>query len=316
VPTPQAQSSIKLLAPVLRPGDAVGIIAPASFVDATKLRAGVQALKDAGYKVEFDSGIESRSLFFAGEDHRRADEFHAMFSRPEIKAIVCARGGYGSNHLLPRLDLSLIRKHPKILIGYSDITSLLTYIHDATGLITFHGPMAAIDFAEDAVEWDSWHSALEGKAEWIFKSSAHAVHPGEAEGVLYGGCLSMLAASIGTPFECRTEGKLLYVEDVNVKPYQLDRMLVQMRFAGKLEGIKGILFGEMPGCVQPGDDSYTLEQVIGAALGDLRIPIGIGFSSGHVNGKNVTLPIGVRARLQVGMTVELKILERATVSEG
>lgn len=298
----------------MRPGDAIGIIAPASFIDPIKLRTGVQALKDAGYKVEVDSGIESRSLFYAGEDRRRADELHAMFSRSEIKAIVCARGGYGSNHLLPHLDLELIRNNPKILIGYSDITSLLTYIHDATGMVTFHGPMAAKDFADDAVEWNSWHSALESKAEWKLESSARPLLPGEVEGALYGGCLSMLAASIGTPYECRTEGKLLYLEDVNVKPYQLDRMLVQMRFAGKLEGVKGVLFGEMPGCVQPGDDSYTLDQVIEAALGDFGIPIAIGFSSGHVKGKNVTLPVGVRARLQIGTTVALEILERATVS--
>jgi len=314
VPTSQAQSSVKLLAPALRPGDAVGIIAPASFIDPIKLRAGVQALKDAGYRVEFEAGIESRRLFFAGDDRRRADEFHAMFSRSEIKAILCARGGYGSNHLLPHLDLALIGKHPKILIGYSDITSLLTYIHDATGLVTFHGPMAAKDFAEDAVEWSSWQSALEGNAKWMLESSARSLCPGEAEGALYGGCLSMLVASVGTPYECRTEGKLLYLEDVNVKPYQLDRMLVQMRFAGKLDGIKGILFGEMPGCVQPGDDSYTLDQVIEAALEDLGIPIAVGFSSGHVKGRNITLPIGVPARLRVGTTVTLEISERATVS--
>ena len=312
MPTPHSQTISKVIPPALKTGDTVGIVAPASYVDRARLAAGIKALEGAGYKVELDNEIGAQHMFFAGTNQRRLAEFHSMFERSHVRAIVCARGGYGSNHLLPELDLSLIKKHPKILVGYSDVTSLLTYIYDAIGLVTFHGPMVASDFDHDAAEWNSWQAALEGQSNWKISGQARPLRRGSATGELYGGCLSLLAASIGTPYECRSEGKLLFMEDINAKPYQIDRMLMQMRLAGKFEGVRGILFGEMPGCVQPGSQPYTLDEVLLAALSDLHVPIAIGFSSGHVSGKNITLPFGIDARLDVGSSVGLEILEKAT----
>jgi muramoyltetrapeptide carboxypeptidase len=237
-----------------------------------------------------------------------------MFERDDIRAIVCARGGYGSNYLLNALDLGKIAAHPKIFVGYSDLTSLLTHFADAAHLVTFHGPMVTKDFAEgDGVDLISWTAALSGLAEWEIGagSGARGLAAGEAEGVLYGGCLSILVASLGTPYEIRTEGTILFLEDVAAKPFQIDRMLMQLKLAGKLKGVRGIVFGEMQDCRQSADQDYTLEEVVLRVAGDLGIPIAFGLRSGHVSRANITLPIGVRVRLEVGGEVRLRFLESA-----
>jgi muramoyltetrapeptide carboxypeptidase len=229
-----------------------------------------------------------------------------------VRAILCARGGYGSNYLLPLIDLDVIRRNPKPLIGYSDLTSLLTWISDETGLVTFHGPMAAKDFAHaDGVDLESWFASLEGSTGWSL-DQARTLVSGEGEGILYGGCLSILVASLGTPYEIQTGGTVLFLEDVGAKPYQVDRMLMQLKLAGKFDGVQGIVFGEMQDCVQPGGQTYTLEDVIVRVVGNLGVPIAFGLPSGHVRTRNVTLPFGVSARLQATAdSATLTILETA-----
>ncbi len=301
----------------LKPGDRVGIVAPASNVDEPHLKAGLATLKRMGYVPVHAPGLVDKDLYFAGSIQRRVRELHKMFERDEIRAVICARGGYGANYLLPRLDLDLIRRNPKILVGYSDVTCLLTYLHDATGLPTFHGPMAAKDFAENnppGVDETTWGAALGGESEWLLdrNSGLASLVTGEGEAVLYGGCLSILVASIGTPYEAKTEYKLLFLEDVAAKPYQIDRMLMQMKLAGKLNGVKGIVFGEMLGCVQSPDQSYTLQEVVLRVLEDLKIPVAYGLRSGHVSRENITLPFGVRARLTVEQNdTRLEIMDAA-----
>jgi len=239
-----------------------------------------------------------------------------------VRAIVCARGGYGANYLLEELDLEKIKAHPKIFVGYSDLTTLLTYFSDGTGLITFHGPMVAKDWVhdDDGVDLISWQAALAGTAAWEpalgAGSGAKGLVEGTAEGILYGGCLSILVASLGTPYEIRTEGTILFLEDVAAKPFQIDRMLMQLKLAGKLDGVQGIVFGEMRDCVQTANQGYTLEEVVLRVVGDLGVPVAYGVRSGHVTAGNITLPIGVRAGLTVrDGQVRLKILEAAvTVS--
>jgi muramoyltetrapeptide carboxypeptidase len=238
-----------------------------------------------------------------------------MFERNDVQAIVCARGGYGSNYLLNVLDLKKIAAHPKIFVGYSDLTSLLTRFSDAGNLVTFHGPMVTKDFAgDDGVDIASWTAALGGDSEWEIgaDSGARPMIEGQAEGLLYGGCLSILVASLGTPYEIRTDGAILFLEDVNAKPFQIDRMLMQLKLAGKLNGVRGIVFGEMLDCRQSPDQDYTLEEVVMRLVGDLEVPMAFGLRSGHVSRSNVTLPIGVRARLEVGTEVKLRFLESAT----
>jgi muramoyltetrapeptide carboxypeptidase len=300
----------------LRPGDKVGIVAPASNVNREQLEAGCDGLRRAGYEPFYFESILDRDLYFAGSVERRSRELEDMFARDDIRAIICARGGYGANYLPLALDPKKIVSHPKILVGYSDITTLVCCMADSANFVTFHGPMVAKDFAvADGVDMDSWQNALGGAAEWRIAegSGARPLVPGQAEGILYGGCLSMLVASLGTQHEIRTAGTILFIEDVAAKPYQIDRMLMQLKLAGKLKDVRGIVFGEMIDCRQSPDQDYTLEEVILRIVEDLRIPVAFGLRSGHVSRANITLPIGVRARLTIEDTVELRILETATV---
>ena len=301
--------------PALRPGDTIGIAAPASNLKQDDLDAGCAALERAGYRTIYLYSIFDRDLYFAGSVERRARELEEMFVRADVRAIVCARGGYGANYLLQNLDLDKIQSHPKIFVGYSDLTTLLTYFADSAGFVTFQGPMVAKDFARaDGVDLLSWEHALHGLTEWALPpdSEVKPLVEGSADGILYGGCLSMLVASLGTPYEIRPAGTILFIEDVATKPYQIDRMLMQLKLAGKLADVHGIVFGEMLDCLQTKDQVYTLEEVILRVVDDLGVPVAYGLCSGHVSQQNITLPIGVRARLNVSGKVELKILEAAT----
>jgi muramoyltetrapeptide carboxypeptidase len=306
--------------PALRAGDTVGIVAPASNLNRQMLEAGREALRALGYKPFYFDSILERDLYFAGSLDRRLHELEEMFVREDIRAIVCARGGYGSNYLLEKLDLEKFVAHPKIFVGYSDLTTLSTWLTDSANFVTFHGPMVIRDFAQkDGVDLASWKSALGGSSEWALSaevlSAAKPLVEGSAEGVFYGGCLSMLAASLGTRYEIRTEGTILFIEDVATKPYQIDRMLMQLKLAGKLDKVRGMVFGEMLFCLQSKDQDYTLEEVIQRVVGDLGVPVTYGLRSGHVSRQNVTLPIGVRASLRVDSTsVDLRFLEAATAA--
>ena len=303
--------------PALLPGDTVGIVAPASNVDRNALAAGCATLQRLGYTPYYLNSIFERDLYFAGTIERRIEELEHMFANPEVRAIVCARGGYGANYLLPHLNAEKILANPKPFIGYSDNTCLLTWLADH-GLVTFHGPMVTKDFAiDDGVDLEAWTRVLGAAAEYERTFRADEVEPlvaGSAEGILYGGCLSLLVASIGTEYECRTEGTILFLEDVSEKPYRVDRMLRQLLLAGKFEGVRGVIFGEMLDCAQPAGQDYTLQEVIRRVLGELKIPIAFGLSSGHVRGANRVLPFGVRATLEVGETVRLRT--DAAVSQG
>ncbi|MBI1741261.1 MAG: LD-carboxypeptidase [Candidatus Koribacter versatilis] len=298
-------------------GDKVGIVAPASNIKRELLERGCAALRRLGYEPFYFDSILERDLYFAGSVERRTRELEEMFGREDVRAIICARGGYGSNYLPLVLDPKKIVPHPKILVGYSDITTLVCCVADSANFVTFHGPMVTKDFAvEDGVDLASWTAAVGGAAEWEIgaDSGALALAEGVAEGVLYGGCLSMMVASLGTKHEIRTEGTILFVEDVAAKPFQIDRMLMQLKLAGKLDGVRGIVFGEMLDCRQSADQDYTLEEVVMRVVGDLKVPVAFGLRSGHVSRANITLPIGVRARLEVGGEVTLRILESATRS--
>ena len=308
--------------PALRAGDTVGIVAPASNIKRELLDEGCEALRRMGYKPLYFDSILDKDLYFAGSVERRARELESMFERPDVRAIVCTRGGYGANYLLNALDPQKIIGNPKIFVGYSDITTLMTCFTDSAGLVTFHGPMVTKDFArENGVDLVSWEAALTGLSQWELDlgagSGVKGLMEGEAEGVLYGGCLSMLAASLGTPHEIRTAGTILFIEDVATKPYQIDRMLMQLKLAGKFNELRGLIFGEMLDCFQTVDQEYTLEEVILRIVGDMGVPVAFGLRSGHVSRRNVTLPMGVRAALKVSRgVVSLRILEAATLAGG
>ncbi|MGA8211948.1 MAG: LD-carboxypeptidase [Candidatus Sulfotelmatobacter sp.] len=308
--------------PALRPGDTVGIVAPASNVKRGDLEAGCDGLRRAGYRPTYSDSILEQDLYFAGSVERRARELEEMFERGDVRAIICARGGYGANYMLEALDLEKIKAHPKIFVGYSDVTTLLTYFSDAAGLVTFHGPMVAKDWLhQDGVDLASWQAALAGTTAWEpnldARSGVSGLVEGAAEGILYGGCLSILVASLGTPYEIKTEGTILFLEDLAAKPFQIDRMLMQLKLARKLEGVRGIVFGEMRDCVQAANQGYRLEEAVQRIVKELGVPVAYGVPSGHVTARNITLPIGVRASLTVrGRQVRLKILEAAVTAAG
>jgi muramoyltetrapeptide carboxypeptidase len=313
---PSSKSS-RIKPRALRAGDLIGIVAPASNIKRESLDAGCEALARLGYRTVYSESIFDGDLYFAGSIERRVRELEEMFERDDVRAIVAARGGYGANYLLPALDLDKIKTHPKIFVGYSDLTALLTYFFDAAGLITFHGPMAAKDWSHaDGVDLASWQAALAGEHPWELSfgadSGVSALIEGEAHGILYGGCLSILTASLGTRYEIQTEGTILFLEDVAARPYQIDRMLMQLKLAGKFQCVRGIVFGEMLDCRQTASQGYTLEEVVLRIVGDLEIPVAYGVRSGHVTSANITLPVGVEASLSVsGSSASLKMLEGA-----
>lgn len=303
--------------PALRAGDTIGIVAPASNVNRADFETGCAALRGAGYKVVYEDAIFERDIYFAGSIARRARELETTFTRDDIRAIICARGGYGSNYLLREIDIEKIRANPKIFVGYSDITSLSTHFLDALGLTAFHGPMVAKDwYHADGVDISSWQSAVSGVTAWDVPLNAGvtSIVDGEAQGVLYGGCLSILVASLGTPYEIKIDGTILFLEDVAAKPFQIDRMLMQLKLGGFLKNVRGIVFGDMLDCVQSPTQDYTLHDVIRRVVGDLEIPVAFGVRSGHVTSGNITLPFGVRASLSAqGQNVSLRILESSVI---
>lgn len=299
----------------LRPGDKIGILAPASSFNREAFERGCNRLREMGYEPVFSPEIFARDLYFAGSAERRLTELKSLLVRDDIASLICVRGGYGANYLLDKLDFNLFAQRPKIFLGCSDVTSLLTAITDRTGLVTFHGPMIAKDIADGSFDSSSWNNALQGAQSWeIAATGVEVLRPGQAQGTLYGGCLSMLAASLGTPFEIETEGTILFIEDIGEKPFRIDRMLMQLHLAGKLKRVRGFVFGEMLDCRPPAGETYTLQQVILRVLRDYEVPVIYGLKSGHVSSNNITLPLAVKAELTASSEgVALKILEAATI---
>ncbi len=300
--------------PKVRDGAGISVIAPASFALPERVERGLAALHALGYRPKLDEhALERGPLYFAGSTEQRLAGLHAAFADESTSAVMCLRGGYGSNYLLEGLDLKLIGAHPKPLFAYSDLTGVQLRLLDELGLPAFHGPMAAADFyLEDGVHEESFRAALAGERYSVDAAEGlRALKPGQARGRLYGGCLSIMVSLLGTVWEPRTEETLLFLEDTAVKPFQIDRMLWQLRRAGKLEGVRGIVFGEMLDCISPGAEPELVEEAILSALAGFEGPIAIGLRSGHVSRQNVTLTFGVEAELTVGDETRLEMLEAA-----
>ncbi len=301
----------------LRAGDVIGVAAPAGPVAEERLARGVAELEALGFGVVVGEGVLARRGFTAGSAEARLRQLHALLASPEVRAVVCARGGAGTAHLLPRLDRALLQADPKPVLGYSDVTALHLLL-DRLGITSLHGPMVGWELADGAPSYDAaslWHG-LTGEGE-PWQSAAGDLVPlrsGAAEGVLRGGCLSLLAASVGTAWALETkEPSILFVEDVDERPYRVDRMLRQLRLSGALAGVCGVVLGEMRGCQAGPEEGYTLDEVVIEALADLAVPIAAGLPSGHASRPNVTLPFGVRARLECGDGEARLVVEEAAV---
>jgi len=301
--------------PAVAPGARFAVVSLASSARSDRITRGTEVLRSLGYEVvAAEHAFGKHPPYFSGSVEDRLADLHNAFADPAVAAIICTRGGYGSNYLLDGLDLDLIRSHPKPLFAYSDATAIQTWILDQTRLVAFHGPMVAADFSLDqGVHLDSFRAAINGGLVRVGKEQGlRVLRPGTARGILYGGCLSLLTASLGARFAPNTEGKLLFIEDVGAKPYQIDRMLRQMIVAGKFEGARGFIFGEMLECGSRGADPDLLQQVILRLLEPFNVPIAIGLRSGHVSGGNVTLPFGIEAELLLdGDQPLLHCLDRA-----
>jgi muramoyltetrapeptide carboxypeptidase len=306
---PSASRPFLPLAPIHK-GEGISVISPASFASPERVNRGLDRLRALGYAPRPGTHTQTRGpLFFAGTPAERLVDLHTAFADPDTGIVACVRGGYGSNYLLPGLDIGLIRDHPKPFFAYSDLTGIQLRLLDQLGLPAFHGPMVAADFSlEDGVHLASFQSALAGQPYCVGASEGlRSLKPGTAHGTLYGGCLSILVSLLGTPWEPSTENKLLFLEDIGAKPYQVDRMLWQLREAGKFEGLRGLVFGEMVDCASPGAAPELLEQAILSAFHDFDGPIAIGLRSGHVSHQNVTLTFGYEAQLTVAADAVLQL---------
>jgi len=285
----------------LREGNTIGIIAPASNVDREAFLRGVAALEQLNYRVRYSDQVFLQQHYFAGAHELRAAELMQMFADPQIDAIFCARGGYGCHHLLQRLDPDVLQANPKIFLGHSDVTVLLQYLENQCQMVSFHGPMVAREFAlgEPYYNRQNFLGCVADVAggQQVTASALETLRAGSAHGRLTGGCLSLLTATLGTPWEIQTDGKILFLEDVNAKPYQVDRMLMHLKLAGKLDKVRGIVFGVMLNCKQSDTQGYSLQEIVLKTLEEYSFPILYGLPSGHTESGSLTLPFGVDATL-------------------
>ena len=304
---------------LLRPGDRVAVVAPASTFARETFDAGIRELRALGFDPVYDDSVFARHSYLAGEAAVRAEALRRAWTDEATRAIIAVRGGYGSMQLLPLLDEAEMRRTPKAFIAYSDNTSLLAWLTTRCGIVSFHGPMLEGRLAggERAYDRDTFSRVLmhAEPAGPITHPSLDVIHPGEVSGTLVGGTLTQLVASLGTPYAFDPpRGHLLFVEEVGERPYRIDRMLTQLRFAGLLARVAGIVFGELPRCDEPGDGGPRAVDVVRDVLADFPGPILFGLPSGHTAGACMTLPFGVRARIVTSPQPALVIEEAAVTA--
>lgn len=277
----------------LKPGDCIGIVAPASPFEESAFHVGIGILESMGFRVRFPEGIFVRSGYLAGSDADRAAQVNAAFQDSDIQAIVCARGGYGSLQILPNLDYEAIRRHPKLVMGFSDITALLCALYHRSGLVSCHGPVVTSLKNADPKTLESVFRMLTlNELPEIELVSGTVLSPGKASGPVICGNLTTLCHLIGTPFQPKLNGHILIVEDTGEKPYRIDRMLTQMKFAGVFEGLCGLGIGSFENC----GETDELFEIIVRIFNPIHIPILAGFEIGHVPG-NIAVPFGFQAVL-------------------
>ena len=300
----------------LRPGDRIAIVAPASPFARDQFDAGLAELRQLGLHPVHSDAIFARDEYLAGTAQLRAEDLQVAWADRDVAAIVAARGGYGSVQLLPRLDSHLFRSHPKAFIAYSDNTSLLTWLVDTCGIVSFHGPMVEGRLACGSAGYDRdtfWRCL--GRAEPAGEITAPGLEilvPGEASGMLTGGTLTQLVASLGTPFAFDPpHGCVLFLDEVGERPYRIDRMLTQLRLSGLLARAAAVVCNEMPRCEEPGG-TLRARDVVSSLLRDFPGPVLFGLPSGHTDAATLTIPFGVRARV-VATTHPALVIEEAAV---
>lgn len=324
----RAETPPVLRAPALRPGDTVAVVAPAGPLDRSRIERARTRLQQMDLKLRIPPNLYRRRGYLAGDDAERAEEFMAAWRDPAVKAILPGAGGYGCTRMLDQLDYEFIRTHPKILLGYSDITALHLAIQRKTGLITFHGPLLGYGlgspenltiFSADSLwrtllaesYFDPTGEPFEPGYTYDIPSTAGTLHvlaSGTARGRLTGGNLSLISALMGTPYEIETDGRILFIEDVNEDPYRIDRYLSQLRLAGKLDHVSGVILGIFNGCGSgKAADGLTIDEVFRDYFTDLGVPVITNFPAGHTR-QNATLPLNALVEIDAAAR-EVRVLE-------
>jgi muramoyltetrapeptide carboxypeptidase len=300
----------------LRQGDRIAVIAPASPFSRDEFDAGVAELRRLGFEPVYDESVFARTRYTAGEPELRARAFRQAWADPSVAALIAVRGGYGSVQILPLLDAGEIQRTPKAFIGYSDNTSVLAWLTGQCGVVSFHGPMLEGRLAKGAAGYDPdtftrvlMHAAPAGA---IVGPGLEAIRGGEAQGMLVGGTLTQLAASLGTPYAFDPPaGHILFIDEVAERPYRIDRLLTQLRQAGILARASAIVFGELPRCDEPVTGGPAIREVVADLLAGFSGPVLFGLRSGHTTGACLTIPFGVRARVTTQPEAALIIQEAA-----
>lgn len=307
-------------------GDTIGLIAPASNAwEDEDIRISIDIVKSLGFRVRQGRHLFLRTNYLAGPDKERAEDVNRMFADDDVDAIFCLRGGYGTARILPYLDYEAIARNPKVLLGYSDITGLLTAIHVKTGLVGFHGPMFGQNFTDytlaefkkvlvdpsspTRIAAPPPFEAGEGRVD--IKNRRTLIAGGRARGRLIGGNLTLMCSLMGTEFEPDFRGRILFLEDVGEAPYRVDRMLTQLWLAGKLQQLAGIAFGKFTETDGSSGNTFSIEEVLRSRCGDLGIPVVSGFMIGHVKDQTI-VPIDIEAELDADEGA-LTLLEEAVV---
>jgi muramoyltetrapeptide carboxypeptidase len=309
----KTQTPLPLIKPkALKPGDTVGLVMPATAIDTPEwITIAKELAESRGFNVVMGKNVGKSYGYLAGSDKERADDINEMFSRSDVKAVLPISGGWGSMRILPYLDFELIRKNPKVFVGFSDITTLLLAFHKFSGLVTFHGPNIRSTFNDYVADY-YFRAVTSPEPLGLLKqpplppgekvekeNRIITLNGGKATGQLVGGNLSLLVTTLGTPFEIDLTGKILFLEDVREEPYRIDRMLTHLFLSGTLNNAAGIIVGKMRDC-DPREPGYlaslTLEEIFRTRLGTLGKPAIYGLSFGHIR-DHITLPIGVNATL-------------------
>lgn len=289
----------------LKIGDTIGVLSPASPVNSAKLKRGILKLKKLGYKVILDKNVLAKRSFLAGSDKIRANAINRMFANSRINAILCSRGGYGTLRILDLLNYNLIRKNPKILVGFSDITALHLAINKKCNLVTFHGPMVAGDFSRLSNYNKTYFLKAVSQIKPIGKiqnskriGNWKVITPGKASGKILGGNLTLICRLLGTGYQPDFRNKILFLEDINSEPYQIDSLLAQLQLAGVLERVKGVIIGEFFnfGSRKVNYSSLSSRQVFEDYFKHKPYPVIYPVSCGHGKDK-ITIPLGVKVTI-------------------
>ena len=307
--------------PRLKKGDKIGLISPGFQITETQIEKSIKNLNIFGLQAVYSPRLLGKFGYFSGTDQERADDINDYFANPDIQGIIAVRGGYGCSRILSKLDYQIIRKNPKVIMGFSDVTAILNAINQKTSLITFHGPVSQTIYRDyNAMQFRNVimnpkdNILIESSPDDLTQSpknpeyNRYTINPGLVSGQLVGGNLSVVVSMIGTPCQIDCRGKILFIEELDEEPYRIDRMLTQMLESGILQQASGIMFGICRQCNTSKNDipdSFSLQEVIENRIKPLNIPACYGLSFGH-NIHNFTLPIGINAELDTEkMTVRL-----------